>query len=146
MKNTLHLIRLAQKLSNKYAQAQTLKEIIENAAGFGENSANGIMNFPDQLEKDDAGLTIVVTITQNPWGSKKVSVGPANVDPIEAAGNYVKLPEQIKKYLEKNINSFPQLALGHALLEFPKRVKSDSEIADEYLATGKGREYLKSLR
>lgn len=136
MKKTNHLIRFAQTLSVKYAQAQnqTLKEIIENAAGYGENSTNGIMNFPAQLEKDDAGLTIVVTVAKTPWGSKKIYVGPANVDPIEVAGNYAKLPEQIKKYLEKNLSYFPQLGEGHVLLDFPKREKSDSELATEYLA------------
>ncbi len=145
MKKTNHLISLAQTLSVKYAQSQDLKEILENAAAYGENSTNGIMNFPAQLEKDDAGLSIVVSVSKTPWGSKKILVSPPTVDPAEVAGNYAKLPEQIKKYLERNINYFPQLALGHTLLDFPKREKSDSELADEYLA-GPGRDYLKSLR
>lgn len=145
MKKTSHLIRLAQTLSNKYAQSQSLKEILENAAAYGENSTNGIMNFPAQLKKDDAGMTIVITVTQTPWGSKKILVSEPTLDPVEVAGNYSKLSGQIKKYLEKNLSYFPQLALGHTLLDFPKRVKSDAELADEYLA-GEGRDYLKSLR
>lgn len=145
MKKTSHLIRLAQALSNKYAQSQSLKEILENAAAYGENSANGIMNFPAQLEKDDAGLSIVVSVASTPWGSKKIYVGQPSVNPPEVAGNYAKLPEQIKKYLERNINYFPQLALGHTLLDFPREEKSDSELADEYIAEH-GHGYFNSLR
>ena len=144
MKKTHHLIRLAQQLSSKYAQAQSLKEIIENAAGYGELSTNGIMNFPAQLKKDNAGLSIVVSVTDQPWGGKKIYVGEPTVNPPEVAGNYSKLAGQIKKYLDKNINYFPQIPMGHTLLDFPREEKPDSELASEYLAENPG--YLKSLR
>lgn len=120
MKKTHHLIRLAQKLSAKYAESQTLQQIIESAAGWGESSTNGIMDFPSQLKKDDAELSIAVTINSNPFGGKKIYVGEPRVDPAEVAGNYDQLPEQIKKYLDKNLQYFPQIGLGTIDLEFPK--------------------------
>lgn len=119
MKKTHHLIRLAQRLSSKYAESQSLKEIIENAARYGESSTNGIMDFPSQLQKDDAELSFAVTINSGLMGGKKIYVGTPNVYPEEVAGNYSKLPEQIKKYLEKNLNYFPQIGFGTTVLEFP---------------------------
>lgn len=128
MKKTNHLIRLAQTLSVKYAEAQTLQEIIENAARYGEQSTNGIMNFPAQLQKDDAELTIAITINSAPiTGGKKIYVGTPSVYPPEVAGNYAKLPEQIKKYLEKNLNYFPQIGLGTVLLEYPTTPDNSDE-------------------
>jgi len=135
MKKTNHLIRLAQTLSVKYAEAQTLQEIIENAAGYGEQSTNGIMNFPAQLQKDDAELTIAITINSNPFGGKKIYVGAPSVDPSEAAVNYTKLPEQIKKYLDRNLQYFPQIGLGTILLEYPTTPPPDN--SDEEQVAGR---------
>lgn len=129
MKKTSHLIRLAQKLSVKYAESQTLQEIIENAAGYGETSTNGIMDFPAQLKKDDADLSIAVTINSGLMGGKKIYVGEPRVDPAEVAGNYTKLPEQIKKYLDKNLQYFPQVGLGTTILDFSREASAGEGIA-----------------
>jgi len=119
MKKTNHLIRLAQTLSVKYADAQTLQEIIGNAAGYGESSTNGIMDFPSQLERDDAELSIGINISRGAMGGTKIIVTDPNVYPPEMAGHYTKLPEQIKKYLERNIQYFPQVGVGTFTLEYP---------------------------
>jgi len=127
MKKTNHLIRLAQTLSVKYADAQTLQEIIGNAAGYGESSTNGIMDFPSQLEKDDAELSIGVNISRGTMGGTKIIVTNPNVYPPEMAGHYTKLPEQIKKYLERNIQYFPQVGVGTFTLEYPASTTSNEE-------------------
>lgn len=127
MKKTHHLIRLAQTLSVKYAEAQTLQEIIGNAAGYGESSTNGIMDFPAQLKKDDAELSIGVSISKGGLtGGTKIIVTSPNVYPPEMAGHYTKLPEQIKKYLERNIQYFPQIGVGTFTLEYPATTSSDT--------------------
>lgn len=131
MKKTYHLFSVAQKLSIKYAESQSLQEIIESAAGYGENSANGIMNFPAQLKKDNAGLSLAVAINSSPLGGKKVTVSPPIVDPPEVAGNYTKLPEQIKKYLEKNLKYFPQITLGTTVLDFSKDTQGEAVAANQ---------------
>lgn len=127
MKKTNHLIRLAQTLSVKYAEAQTLQEIIENAAGYGESSTNGIMDFPSQLEKDDAELSIGISISKGSvMGGTKIIVTAPNVYPPEVASHYAKLPEQIKKYLERNIQYFPQIGVGTFTLEYPAATTSNA--------------------
>lgn len=109
MKNTYHLLRTAKRLANKYAQSQTLEQILENAASSGEKSVNGIMNFPAQLKKDQATLSFTVDIGSKTMGGFEVEVSPPIVNPPEFAAHYAKLPEQIKKYLDRNINGFPQI-------------------------------------
>jgi len=115
------LLKLANKFQNKYAQSQNLQEIIQNAASYGESSANGIMNFPSQLKKDQADLNINVTITEATLGGLNVDVSAPSVEPPQFAGNYAKLPAQIKKYLEKHISSFPQVPQGTTTLSFTGR-------------------------
>lgn len=128
MKKTSHLILLAQKLSVKYAETQTLQEIIGNAASYGESSANGIMDFLSQLERDNAELSIGVSISKGGLtGGTKIIVTAPNVYPPEVASNYAKLPEQIKKYLEKNIQYFPQVGVGTFTLEYPATSDSNSK-------------------
>jgi hypothetical protein len=122
MKNTDHLLSLAHKLSNKYAEPQTLKEIIDAAASHGENSVNGIMNFPAQLKQDDAELNISITISSGVMGGKTVTVGDPRVYPSNLAPNYANLPKQIKKYLDRNIQYFPQIPDGTTDLRYPKAV------------------------
>lgn len=48
-KSELKLFAVASRILAKYGQGQTLQQIIENAAGGGEKSELGIMNFPAQL-------------------------------------------------------------------------------------------------
>lgn len=103
------IIRLASRFQTKLAQSQTLQQIIQNAAGSGEQSANGIMNFPVQLKKDQADLSINVTIKPATFGGENVEVSAPTVDPPQFAQNYARLPEQIKKYLERYIKDFPQV-------------------------------------
>jgi hypothetical protein len=115
------LFKVAAKFQRKYAQSQSLKQIIENAASYGENSSNGIMNFPAQLKKDRADMNINVTISSGFMGGSNVEVSPPAVKPTSVAGNYARLPDQIKKYLEKYIKDFPQIAPGTQTLEYSGR-------------------------
>jgi len=115
------LIKLANKFQNKYAQGQTLQQIIENAASYGESSPNGIMNFPAQLKKDQADLSITITISAGMMGGKNIEVSLPTVTPPAVAGNYAKLPTQIKKYLEKYISDFPQIPEGTTTLQWSGR-------------------------
>ena len=115
------LLKLANKFENKYAQSQSLQEIIQNAASYGESSNSGIMNFPAQLKKDQADMNINITITSATLGVLNVEVSPPSVEPPQFASNYAKLPGQIKKYLDKYISDFPQIPQGTTTLQFTGR-------------------------
>ena len=119
MKNTSRLLRLAHLLENKYAQAQNLQQIIDAAASHGQDSVNGIMNFPAQLKQDNAELNISITIGSGIMG-KTVTVGEPRVYPSSLAPHYAELPKQIKKYLDRNIQYFPQVPDGTIDLRYPK--------------------------
>jgi hypothetical protein len=119
------LFKLAAKFQRKYAQGQTLKEIIQNAASYGESSANGIMNFPAQLKKDQADMNINVTISSGMMGGTNVEVSQPAVEPAQVAGNYARLPEQIQKYLDRHIKDFPQITVGTHTLEYSGRSPGD---------------------
>ena len=106
------IIALSEKFGNKYAQSQGLKEIIEAAAGYGEQSANGIMNFPAKLKQDNANLSINVVISGD-----AVNVSLPTVEPSQFTNNYINLPEQIKNYLENHVKDFP-LPQGTTTLEW----------------------------
>lgn len=123
-KSQSNLLKLASKFGGKYAQSQTLQQIIEAAAGWGEQSANGIMNFPAQLQKDQAGLSISVTVSDKMMGGRGVEVSTPAVEPSQFASNYAKLPGQIKAYLEKHIANFPQIETGTTVLKWPAPASS----------------------
>lgn len=118
MKNSDYLLKLAAKFRNKYAQTQSLKSIIENAASYGESSGSGIMNFPAQLKQDQAALAIDVTINGN-----TASCTSPGVDPGDKAPNYSRLPEQIKAYLDKNLSTSGWNFGGTTRLEWDFRDK-----------------------
>jgi hypothetical protein len=76
------------------------------------------MNFPDQLKKDKASLSITITISSRKWGGFNVEVSRPIVDPSAFSVNYRKLPEQIKKYLEKYLTDFPHIPPGTFTLQW----------------------------
>jgi hypothetical protein len=117
-KSQAYLLKLAAKFGNKYAQSQSLQQIIEAAAGWGEKSANGIMDFPTQLKQDKANLTIDITVSNAMMGGYNVEVAPPQVDPAQFAAKYARLPDQIKKYLDRHIKDFPQVYPGTTTLRF----------------------------
>lgn len=120
------LLKLASKFGNKYAQSQDLKQIIENAAGGGQSSANGIMNFMDQLKKDQAILYMTVTISNDTFGGRSAKVGQPLTDPREVAGNYASLSGQIEKYLDKHLATFPQVQSGDTTLTFSGKTEGEA--------------------
>lgn len=123
------LLKLANKFQNKYAQAQDLQQILENAASYGESSANGIMNFPSMLKEQKAQLGFTVEISSGMLGGSNVSVsGLKGTDSngVDITPQYAKLPDQVKKYLEKHISAFPQIAPGSTPLNWDYRVSKPS--------------------
>lgn len=112
------LLKLAAKFGKKYGQSQSLQQIIENAASYGESSSNGIMNFPAQLKKDQADLSFNVEVSSGMLGGLNVKVSEPVVDPPQFAANYARLPEQIRKYLDKYIKDFPQVPQGTTTLNY----------------------------
>ncbi len=145
-KYALQLQKLADKFQKKYAQEQmsehdrkivdeldrsrsmveqgflhrnpALQGIIENAASWGEQSVNGIMNYPTQLTQDKANLALDITIKSGLMGGRSAEVTNLRVDPAQFASKYSKLPEQIKKYLDKHLGSFPQITEGQFTIEY----------------------------
>lgn len=119
-KSVLQLLKVASKFQKKYGQGQTqtLQQIIEAAAGSGEKSVNGIMNFPAQLKADQADLTISVTKNVGFLGGFSFEVSAPTVDPVQFAPKYARLSEQIKKYLDKHGSGFPQIPEGTTTLNY----------------------------
>jgi hypothetical protein len=111
-KSEQQLFKLATKFQRKYAQSQSLQEIIQNAASYGESSVNGIMNFPAKLKQQQAYLGLSITIKSGMLGGLSVSVSDPSVDPPQFAATYAQVSEQVKNYLDKNIKGFPQLGEG----------------------------------
>lgn len=122
---------LAKKFISKYAQSQNLEQILESAAGYGEQSANGIMNFPQQLKKDQANLYITITVSNGMLGGRSVTVSDVLTDPREVAANYSKLPQQVENYLNKNLTSFPQIPNGDTTLTFSGKTPNESAVAQK---------------
>jgi hypothetical protein len=122
---------LAKKFVFKYAQAQNLQQILESAAGYGEQSSNGIMNFPQQLKQDQANLYITITVSNGMLGGRSVKVGAVLTDPREVAGNYSKLPQQIENYLNKHLSSFPQIPNGDTTLTFSGKSEDGPALAQK---------------
>lgn len=132
-KSELYLFKTASKFQTKYAQSQSLKEIIENAASYGDHSANGIMNFSAQLKRDQADLdsrsggkgqggpvdlSLTITVSSGMMGGLSAEVAPPTVTPSQYAPNYAKLPEQIKKYLDRHLKDFPQIPQGPSTIQY----------------------------
>jgi hypothetical protein len=112
MKKANKLIALAESLQNKYANNNILQQIIFNAAAWGENSPNKIMNFPAELQKDNAELSLTITIDTKIFGNKNIVVSTPYVFPSNLTFKYSKLSSQIKNYLSKHINNFNNLQDG----------------------------------
>ena len=123
------LLKLANKFQNKYGQSQSLQQILENAAGWGAQSPNGIMNFPAQLKKDQADLTFSVVVSSGMLGGSNIEVTEPRVDPPQMAANYAALPQQIKKFLERHISSFPQIPQGQTVLSYSGKTPDGSGVA-----------------
>ncbi len=100
MKNFDRLLKLAGIFQYKYA-IQSLQEAVQNAASWGPQT-HGIMNFPEQLKKDQATLSLTVSKS-----GKEFTVSQPVVNPSTVAQNYAALPGQIKKYLEKYYGDEP---------------------------------------
>ena len=98
------LLKLAAKFQTKYAQSaveEQIKSTIANAASWGPQ-VHGIMNFPEQLKKDQADMTLRVSKRGH-----TITVDPPMLNPASVYFNYAELPNQIKSYLEKYIEVFP---------------------------------------
>ncbi len=125
MKNSqARLFKLAEKFQRKYAQSQSLKEIIQNASSYGESSSNGIMNFMAQLKKDQADLSITVVVDSGFMGGVSVTVSNPTVNPPQFAPNYSRLTAQIQKYLDKYIKDFTQITPGTYTLDYSGKTPS----------------------
>ena len=105
------LFKVAAKFQRKYAQSQSLKEILENAASYGESSGNGIMNFIAKLKEQKGYLGLTIKVSSG-FNGTTVDVSAPSVDPPQLAGAFTRLPDQIKRYLERNIKGFPQITEG----------------------------------
>lgn len=118
------LMVLGENFGNKYATSQSLQEIIQNAASYGEQSTNGIMNFPAKLKQDGADLGINISISGN-----DINVSSPTVDPVQFTSNYTALPKQIQNYLERHVRDFP-LPQGTTTLQFLGRT-AESGVATQ---------------
>jgi hypothetical protein len=114
MKKSQHLIKLAEKLSNKYAtvDATTIKDRIQHSihqavANASSQPSSGIMPFLKMLDQDQADMNIAVFRNGN-----NVTVSEVVVTPPQSAPRYAALPSQIQRYLERNIELFPSKYAG----------------------------------
>lgn len=103
-KSQLRILKLAAKLQDKYSfdLQEHIQQAVANAASWGPQ-AHGIMNFPEQLKKDNANMNVAVTKTKN-----SISVAEPAFNPPTISGNYTGLAAQIQRYLQTNLELFPQ--------------------------------------
>lgn len=113
------LYRFAKLLEVKYLTKhayQSLSEILQNAASYGDKGGNGIMNFPAYLANDHAKLNFNVIVNDSMFGSKAevtdLKVTPSDTTPQGAEQKYEVLPKQIKTYLERHLSGFPDIPRG----------------------------------
>lgn len=119
------LIKLADKFKNKYADYQSLQDIIQNASSYGKNSANGIMDFRAQLTTSQT-LTLNVTVNKGMMGGLSVEVAAPVTNPPELAQRFAELPKQVKTYLDRHISNFSVYPGTHTL-EFYGTAKDTPE-------------------
>jgi hypothetical protein len=105
------LLGLSTKFGDKYASldASTIKNDVTVAirtavANASSQQANGIMPFLKMLDQDQASLDINVVRNKN-----AIFVSTPTITPAYTAIRYVGLPDQIKNYLEKNLELFPTM-------------------------------------
>lgn len=108
MKNSeFNLFKLAAKFK-KYSSidgnkikptiVQDLQSALANAASLSQ--ATGVMPFVSMLKED--GATLAINVKRD---GSTVSVSAPSVNPD--TGRYAGLSQQVKRYLEKNIEVFP---------------------------------------
>jgi phage terminase large subunit-like protein len=109
MKNSLHLIRLATKFGNKYANidASTIKnDVIKSIylaiANASNQKSSGIMPFLQMLDQDQADMNINITRNED-----KIAVSQPSFSDASIASKYTALSAQIQSYLEQNLEVFP---------------------------------------
>lgn len=119
MEKSRHLIKLAKKLSNKYAglNAESFRPQIENAIWTALRNAStvqssGIMPFIRMAKKD--GVTISFDVTRNDtWsGAPNIIVSEIQATPVGHLAAYQALAGQVKDYLEKYPELYPTLVSG----------------------------------
>jgi hypothetical protein len=128
MKKSLHLIKLAAKLSNKYAdvaaediRAQVDSSIWTAVRNASTTQSSGIIPFITMCKKDGVDVSFDVTRDDTWSGSPNITVSnlkvvPSNSAPGVAAPNltskYQPLVDQVKAYLERYPELYPTKRSG----------------------------------
>lgn len=116
MKKVHHLIRLAEKISYKYAtvDAESLRHQIEpaiktaliNAASFNDGR---LIPFAQMAAQDKVTLSFYINRTGKTIQAYDLKLEPANPNLLS---KYQPLMNQVKTYLEKNIDLYPYKIYG----------------------------------
>jgi hypothetical protein len=119
MEKSRHLIKLAQKLSNKYAgmNAEIFRSQIETAVwtairNASTSQSSGIMPFVRMAQKDGVTVSFDVTRNDSSMGGTTITVSEIQVNPAGHLADYQPLAGQVKTYLEKNPELYPTVASG----------------------------------
>jgi hypothetical protein len=114
MEKSRRLIKLAQKLSNKYAgiNADNLRPQVETSIwtalrNASTSASHELMPFFSMVKQDGVTLSFDVTRDDN-----AVTVDSLQLQPAGHLEKYQSLPEQVKDYLEKYLELFPSKVSG----------------------------------
>ena len=117
MEKSRRLIKLAQKLSNKYASinAESFRSQIETAVWTALRNAStvqssGIMPFVRMAKQDGVTVSFDVTRNDSGMGGTTITVSEIQVAPAGHLAAYQALAQQVKTYLEKNPELYPTVA------------------------------------
>ena len=119
MEKSRHLIKLAQKLSNKYAgiNAESFRTQIENSIWTALRNAStvqssGIMPFTRMAKQDGVTVSFDVTRDDSSMGAPTITVSEIQVNPAGHLAAYQPLAEQVKNYLERYPELYPTVVSG----------------------------------
>lgn len=118
MKKSRHLIKLAEKLSNKYAglDAEKIRSQVDSAIWTAVRNAStvqvtGVMPFIKMSQQDGASISFDVTRNDG-WSAPTITVSNLVVEPSNLLSKYQALPQQAQAYLEKYPELYPTQRSG----------------------------------
>src|SRR5271169_6341799 len=118
MKKSRHLIKLAEKLSNKYAglDAEKIRSQVDSAIWTAIRSAStvqitGVMPFVKMSQQDGASISFDV-IRNDGWSAPTIIATNLVVEPSNLLSKYQPLTQQVQTYLEKYPELYPTQRSG----------------------------------
>lgn len=118
MKSAQHLIKLANRLSHKYAglSAESIRSQVDKAIQTAVTNASGnenagVMPFINMSKQDGANISFDVT-RNNGWSAPTITVGNLVVEPRNLLPKYQPLTQQVQAFLDRYPELYPTQRSG----------------------------------